>query len=134
FGHRLTHSITSSLDLHCINQKPAISSFVSANGPSTTVRLLPENLTRAPRELGWSPSPASITPALTSSSLKRVIWVSISSLGITPASLSAFALTMTRKRIVWFPFRFTSNGGHPNRQTGDPAYSRLARYAPRRSS
>ena len=33
-------------------QKPAISSFVSANGPSMTVRFLPENRTRAPFELG----------------------------------------------------------------------------------
>src|SRR6185436_5734363 len=30
------------------SQKPAITSFVSVNGPSTTVRLFPENLTRAP--------------------------------------------------------------------------------------
>ena len=46
----------------CQIQNPAISSFVSAKGPSMTVRLVPENLTRAPFELGWSPSPASITP------------------------------------------------------------------------
>jgi hypothetical protein len=44
-----------------------MSSFVSANGPSMTVRSLPENLTRLPLELGWRPSPASMTPAFTSS-------------------------------------------------------------------
>ena len=69
FGQRLTHSIASSFDFTCHSQKPAISSFVSANGPSITVRFVPENLTRAPFELGCSPSPASITPAFTSSSL-----------------------------------------------------------------
>src|SRR5213596_1625424 len=47
-GQRLTHSIASSFDFTCHSQKPAISSLVSANGPSTTVRLSPENLTRAP--------------------------------------------------------------------------------------
>ena len=56
FGHRLTHSIASSSDLTCHTQKPAISSFDSANGPSTTVRLSPENRTRTPFELGCSPS------------------------------------------------------------------------------
>src|SRR6266550_1625968 len=48
---RLEH--LANLDFTFHSQKPAISSFVSANGPSITVRLLPENLTRAP----WS-SPA----------------------------------------------------------------------------
>ena len=72
-GQRLTHSIASSFDFTCHIQKPAISSFVSANGPSMTVRFAPENLTRAPFELGWRPSPASITPALTSSSLNLPI-------------------------------------------------------------
>ena len=47
------------------------------NGPSMTVFLPPENLTRAPLELGWSPSPASMTPALTSSSLNLPICVRI---------------------------------------------------------
>ena len=42
------------------SQKPAISSFVSAKGPSITVRVLPENRTRAPFELACNPSPASI--------------------------------------------------------------------------
>jgi len=34
----------------------------SANGPSTTVRRLPEKRTRAPFELGCRPSPASVVP------------------------------------------------------------------------
>src|SRR5712664_1593247 len=50
-GQRLTHSIASAFDFTCHIQKPAISSFVSAKGPSITVRLAPENLTRAPFEL-----------------------------------------------------------------------------------
>ena len=41
FGQRRIHSITSAFDRHCRIQKPAISSLVSANGPSTTVRSLP---------------------------------------------------------------------------------------------
>ena len=80
-GQRLTHSIASSFDFTCHSQKPAISSFVSAKGPSITVRLSPENRTRAPFELGWSPSPASITPAFTSSSLNLPIAVSSFSSG-----------------------------------------------------
>ena len=51
------------------SQKPATSSFVSANGPSITVLFSPSNLTRAPLEFGCSPSPTSINPALVSSSL-----------------------------------------------------------------
>jgi len=50
-GARLSHSIASALDFTSHSQNPAINSFVSANGPSITVRLLPENLTRAPLEL-----------------------------------------------------------------------------------
>ena len=87
-GQRLTHSIASSFDFTCHIQKPAISSLVSAKGPSITVRLAPENLTRAPFELGWRPSPASMTPALTSSSLNLPISASSFSFGRTPASES----------------------------------------------
>src|SRR5215471_1527637 len=92
-------------DLHFHNQKPATSSFVSANGPSITVCFPPENLTRAPFELGWSPSPASITPAFANSSLNLPILVRISLLGRTPASDSLLAFTITMKRIfrVSFP-------------------------------
>src|SRR5262245_24551072 len=99
-GQRLTHSIASSLDFTCHSQKPAISSLVSAKGPSITLRLLPENLTRAPLELGWSPSPASITPAFTSSSLNLPISVRSCWFGMTPASESYVALTKIMNRIV----------------------------------
>src|SRR4051812_34876338 len=73
-----------------------MSSLVSAKGPSTTVRFVPENFTRAPLELGWRPSPANITPAFTSSSSYFPISVSIFSSGSTPASvfLSAFSRIM----------------------------------------
>src|SRR5262245_46295092 len=47
-GQRLTQSIASFSDLHCQIQKPATSPLVSAKGPSITVCLFPENLTRAP--------------------------------------------------------------------------------------
>jgi hypothetical protein len=45
------------LDLQ--DREAATSSLASVKGPSTTVRDLPENLTRAPLELGWRPSRAS---------------------------------------------------------------------------
>src|SRR5687767_7065433 len=50
-------------------EKPATSSFVSANGPSMTVRLSPLNFTRAPFEVGASPSAARRIPAFASSAL-----------------------------------------------------------------
>ena len=52
---------------------------------------------RFPFALGWSPSPASITPALTSSSLNLPISANSASLGRAPASLFfvAFTITMT---------------------------------------
>src|SRR5439155_21743900 len=65
------------------------------------VRFAPENLTRAPFELGCSPSPASITPAFTSSSLYFPIAARSFSSGITPASESLLALTMIMNRIVF---------------------------------
>ena len=68
-----------------------MSSFVSANGPSTTVLFPPEKRTRLPLLLGWSPSPASMTPALTSSSLNLPMSAEKLSLGITPASESLLA-------------------------------------------
>src|SRR6267143_466971 len=98
-GARLSHSIASSLDFTCQSQTPATSSFVSAKGPSTTVCLPLPNLTRAPFELGCSPSPASITPAFTSSSLNFPISASIFSLGSSPASDSLFAFTITMNRM-----------------------------------
>src|SRR4029077_9933306 len=94
------HSIASSFDFTCHSQKPAISSFVSAKGPSVTVRLFPENLTRAPFELGRSPSPASITPAFTSSSLNFPISVRSFLSGRVPASEFLSALTRIMNRIV----------------------------------
>ncbi len=96
-----------SFDRTCQSQKPAISSFASANGPSITVRFPPSNRTRAraPFELGWSPSAASITPAFTSSSLYFCIFAMISVLGSVPASLASFSLTRTMNRIVVSPFR-----------------------------
>jgi hypothetical protein len=75
------HGIGTALDpidrlLHFQSQNPATNSLVSANGPSITIRFSPENLTRAPFELGCNPSPASITPAFVSSSLNLPISVS----------------------------------------------------------
>ena len=73
--------MASSFDFTCHSQNPAINSFDSVNGPSITVRVEPENLTRAPLELGCKPSPASITPAFTSSALNFPIAASSSALG-----------------------------------------------------
>src|SRR5574342_699838 len=75
-----------------------MSSLVSTNGPSTTVFFPPEKRTRLPLRLGWRPSMASITPALTSSSLTLPMSARSFSLGMTPASevLVAFTITMTR--------------------------------------
>ncbi len=83
------------MEFTCQIQKPAISSFVSANGPSITVRVWPANRTRLPFELGCSPSAASSTPAFTSSSLNLPMTASSCALGITPASESLLALTST---------------------------------------
>ena len=100
FGQRSTQSIASCCDFTSKIQKPATSSFASANGPSTTVRVFSLKWTRTPFELGWSPSPLTITPAAASSSLYFCIALNSSTLGILPASLFAFAFTMTRNRIV----------------------------------
>jgi hypothetical protein len=90
-------------------QKPATSSFVSVNGPSTTLFLLSfENLTRAPFELGCSPSAASMTPAWISSSLKRPMSSKACAFGITPASESFVAFTNTRNRGIAISFRRVS--------------------------
>src|SRR6478672_513595 len=99
-GQRLTHSIASSFERHCQIQKPAMSSFVSLKGPSTTERLSPKKRTRAPFELGCRPSPASMIPAFTNSSLYLPMALRSASLGRTPASESLVARTITMKRIV----------------------------------
>src|SRR5262245_57081021 len=75
-------------------------SLVLAKGPSVTAFVPPENRTRLPLLLGCSPSPASMTPAFTSSSLKFPISRSSFSLGITPASEFFVALMSTITRIV----------------------------------
>src|SRR5271169_5180322 len=64
-----------------------------------TVRPLPSKRTLAPLEVGCRPSPASITPDLTSSSLYSVIAPRASVLGISPASDSGLPGTRTMKRI-----------------------------------
>src|SRR6185437_3269428 len=101
-----------------MSQNPATSSLVSANGPSITVRFAPENFTRAPLELGCSPSAASSTPAFTSSSLYLPIAASSSWLGITPASLSALALTITMNRIAGISIRVRGSALLPVRRMG----------------
>src|SRR6185436_7426781 len=56
------------------------------NGPSVMVRLPPETRTRAPFEVGWSPSRARSTPALVSSSLYFIIAPTTFGSGSTPVS------------------------------------------------
>src|SRR5262245_40664169 len=111
FGQRRAHSSASSIERTCQIQKPATSSFVSENGPSMTVRFVPENRTRLPFELGWRPSPASMMPALTSSSLKFPMSVSSFWSGSTPASEALSAFTITRTRIVRSPSAFEWSTG-----------------------
>src|SRR5262249_29887103 len=105
FGQRLTQSIASCSDLHFHSQKPAINSLVSGNGPSVTIRFFPENLIRAPFELGCNPSPATITPALFNSSLNLLIPARSSALGFLPASEFLLALTITMNLMLVSPFR-----------------------------
>src|ERR1700712_1396221 len=106
-----------------MSQKPATRSEVTANGPWLTLGVLPAYLMRAPFEVGCRPSPASMTPALTISSLNLPIAVSSSVLGITPASLSLLAFTITMNRIVTLRFEFRSGSrvAEPlvNRTSGD---------------
>src|SRR5262249_32085859 len=75
-------------------------------------------------------SPASITPALTSSSLYLPIAANSSWLGITPASLSGLALTMTMKRIALSSVDWSdttaSNDRRRNRQAGRRIRARSA--------
>src|SRR5437588_12122480 len=103
-GARLSHWVASSRELHFHSQKPATSSFVSANGPSITDFCPFENLTRAPFELGCKPSPANITPAFANSSLNFPMSVSNCLLGMTPASELLSAFTITMNRIEFSPF------------------------------
>jgi hypothetical protein len=85
--------------------------LASANGPSITSRFEPTKRTRLAAELGLSPSPASITPAFTSSSLYLPMAVSRSALGIFPASEFLVALTITITRIGRSP---GSDGAFPS--------------------
>ena len=110
-GQRLTHSIASSFDFTCHSQKPAINSFVSAKGPSVTVRFSPEKRTRAPFELGWSPSAASSMPASTNSSFYFPISARSFSSGRAPASEFLSALTKIMNRIVIPPLGFVLRVG-----------------------
>src|SRR4051794_7705409 len=128
-GHRLAHSTASSIDRTCQIQNPATSSFVSAKGPSVTDRLVPLKWIRFPNLLGLSPSPASMIPALTSSSLNLPICANISSVpsiskGCDAASESLVAFTSTMTRIgppLWLRAALvacstpTSFGGTGNR-------------------
>src|SRR5262249_2372575 len=102
-GARLSHSTASSIDRTCHNQKPAISSLDSVKGPSVTVGWPFPNLTRFPFELAWRPSPASMMPAFTSSSLNFPISARSSFLGRMPASESLLALTITMTLISFSP-------------------------------
>src|SRR6267143_837146 len=93
---------------------------------------------RVPLDDGCSPSPASITPAFTSSSLNFPISVSMRSSGITPASESLFALTITMNFIAvslsqlrygWLRFPLHS---HDERRSGKSTSPNLVVVDPRR--
>src|SRR5690606_6222524 len=69
FGHFLAHSIASCMVLTSIKVYPAISSLVSAKGPSITMGSPLLNSMRAPNSLGLRPLPSTQTPALIKASL-----------------------------------------------------------------
>jgi hypothetical protein len=73
------------------------------------MRRSPEKRTRAPLLLGCSPSPPSMMPALTSSSLYLPIAASSSWLGSLPASESLLALTMIMNRMFVSPKGWTAH-------------------------
>jgi hypothetical protein len=69
---RMAQSTASCFDLTWTIQKPASCSPTGVNGPFFTVGLAPlvvPNFRRTPWEVSLSPSPASITPAFSISSL-----------------------------------------------------------------
>src|SRR5580700_3747718 len=91
-GHRVAHSIASSLDFTWIIQYPPTTSLASVNGPSVTFALPPANVTRAPIEGGCSPSSASSTPAFCSDSLYFIIAATASALGMAPGPAFSYPL------------------------------------------
>src|SRR6185503_19900813 len=85
-----------------------------------TVRLLPgEKRIRFPLLLGFRPSPSSMIPALTSSSLNFPMAVRSSLLGIFPASEFFVAFTITITRIAVLPVGSRGRAGHD--RPGSPA-------------
>src|SRR6202012_4128597 len=102
YGARFAHSSASSGDFTWMIQYPAISSFDSVNGPSTT-DFFPsaEYFTRNPFELPCKPAAPSRMPAFASCSLYAPIAAITSSLGILPASESLLAFTIIMYRIVF---------------------------------
>src|SRR5262249_15472762 len=73
------------------------------------MRSFPEKRTRTPVELGFRPSPTSMIPALTSSSLNFPISVIFWRIGITPDSDSLQALTSTMT-LMFCPFTCAHDG------------------------
>src|SRR3954469_22811004 len=99
-GQRFAQATASSMSLTSQIEKPAISSLVSANGPSMTVRPEPSKAMRLAWALGLRPAAATMMPALTSSSVNRSIASNASVVGGTPFSVSSLAFTSTMTRIV----------------------------------
>src|SRR5260370_36551410 len=111
-----------------------MSSFDSVTGPSTTVRLPPENLTRAAAEVGFSPERSSRTPSFCSSSLYFPIAAKCASVGIWPASDCSDALKSVMYRMVHLLVRQgplkpalteTTNERQPDRHAGARFWDRL---------
>src|SRR5438876_176350 len=100
YGARLSHSRASSIERTCHSQYPATSSFVSANGPSITVRFFPSNRTRFPCALGASRPAPTTTPALTSSSLNFWCAAIASGDGAVATSVCSPSLAMISTRIT----------------------------------
>src|SRR5712691_4565102 len=109
-GILFAHSMASAFDLTLMIQYPAISSLVSANGPSVTTTLPFLRPTRAPFDVGWSPAPSTITPASISCWLYLPIVASSCSVGMTPASVFLSALTIIMNRTSFSLHRLVERG------------------------
>src|SRR5829696_10341702 len=97
-----------------------------------TVRSLPSNRTFAPSEVGRRPSPASMTPALTSSSLYFVIASRSSILGVSPRSDSGLPGTRTMKRIGASLWSLATGSTPSSNEPGGIDTLRAVSTAPRR--
>ena len=101
-----------------------MSSLVSAKGPSMTVRDEPENFTLAPFEVGWRPSPASMTdeetPALMRFSMPEK---GKSQIAIIPSGQDLFKFVLHRAQDGQLIAAHESHYSHSSHQPHSSHYS-----------